>query len=69
MLVFREFQGEESELAFLMYIAENAQVLENMVLVLKFGMYAAPEEVAAKLMTLESARWTSGGSKLRGLIS
>ncbi|KAL6888801.1 hypothetical protein ACP4OV_009827 [Aristida adscensionis] len=68
-LVFREFHGEPSELAFLKFIAENAQVLEKMVLVLKLGRHSAPEQVAEKLRALESARWASGSSKLRSLVS
>ncbi|KAL6888724.1 hypothetical protein ACP4OV_009750 [Aristida adscensionis] len=69
VLVFREFQGEQSELDFLMYVAQNAQVLESMLLVLKLGRYAAPEQVAEKYMALESARWASGGNKLGALMS
>lgn len=52
-----------------MYIAENALLLEKMVLVLKFGRFSAPGEVAAKFMDLDSTGWASGGSKLRLLIS
>ncbi|KAL6629981.1 hypothetical protein ACP70R_029746 [Stipagrostis hirtigluma subsp. patula] len=69
MLVLREFQGEQSELDFLMYIAENARVLEKLVLVMKIGRYSRPEEVVVKLMALDSARWASGDSKLRSLLS
>ncbi|OEL18904.1 hypothetical protein BAE44_0020077 [Dichanthelium oligosanthes] len=68
-LVLREFQGEPNELDFLMYVADNVRVLENMVLVLKLGRYSAPEEVANKFMALDSARWASGGSKLKSLWS
>ncbi|CAL4970946.1 unnamed protein product [Urochloa decumbens] len=68
-LVLREFHGEQNEFDFLMYVAENARVLENMVLVLKIGRYSAPEEVACKFMALDSARWASGGSKLKSLLS
>ncbi|TVU00044.1 hypothetical protein EJB05_54537, partial [Eragrostis curvula] len=68
-VVVREFQGEQSELDFLMYIAENARELKDLVLILKLGRYAAPEEVCHKLKALESANWASGGSKLRYLMS
>ncbi|KAL6888800.1 hypothetical protein ACP4OV_009826 [Aristida adscensionis] len=68
-LVFREFQGEQRELDFLIFIAENARVLEKLVLVLKIGRYPRPEEVAVKFMALDSARWASGDSKLRSLLS
>ncbi|KAK3152334.1 hypothetical protein QOZ80_2BG0157520 [Eleusine coracana subsp. coracana] len=68
-LVFREFQGEQSELDFLMYIAENARELKDLVIVLKLGRYAAPEEVGLKLLSLESGKWASGASKMGCLMS
>ncbi|TVU00043.1 hypothetical protein EJB05_54536, partial [Eragrostis curvula] len=68
MLVLREFQGEQSELDFLMFVAENARVLEKMVLVMKQG-YAAEREVAARFKALDSARWASGDSKLKALVA
>ncbi|RLN16363.1 putative F-box/FBD/LRR-repeat protein [Panicum miliaceum] len=64
-LVLREFQGEQRELKFLMYIAENALELEKMVLVLKFGRFSAPGEVAAKFMDLDSTGWASGAALCR----
>ncbi|KAF0906105.1 hypothetical protein E2562_009103 [Oryza meyeriana var. granulata] len=64
MIVLREFQGEQSEFSFLMFIAENARVLEKMVIVMKTGRYSEPEEVAAKVMKLKSAKWASEGCKL-----
>ncbi|KAL6629982.1 hypothetical protein ACP70R_029747 [Stipagrostis hirtigluma subsp. patula] len=68
-LVFREFQGDQSELDFLTFVAENARMLEKLVLVMKFGRYAAPKEVGFKYMALESAKWASGGCKLQLLFS
>uniref|UniRef100_A0ACD5V8I9 Uncharacterized protein n=1 Tax=Avena sativa TaxID=4498 RepID=A0ACD5V8I9_AVESA len=64
-IVFREYHGHENEFAFLMFIAENAQVLERMVVELKLGKYAAPMEIAIKLKALESAKWASGSIKLQ----
>uniref|UniRef100_A0A0D9VCW6 F-box domain-containing protein n=1 Tax=Leersia perrieri TaxID=77586 RepID=A0A0D9VCW6_9ORYZ len=69
MIVFREFQGEQSEVSFLKYIAENARVLEKMVIVMKIGRYSAPMELVAKMRGLESAKWASGGNKLGFLLS
>ncbi|GJN19199.1 hypothetical protein PR202_gb06446 [Eleusine coracana subsp. coracana] len=69
VLLLREFQGEQSELDFLMFVAENALVLEDMVLVLKHGRYAAQGKVAAMYKALDSARWASGHSKLRALFN
>ncbi|XBI46293.1 hypothetical protein VPH35_110580 [Triticum aestivum] len=64
-IVFREYHGHENEFAFLMFIAENAEVLERMVVELKFGRYAAPEEIAIKMKALQGAKWASGGDKLQ----
>ncbi|BAS77277.1 F-box/LRR-repeat protein At1g06630 [Oryza sativa Japonica Group] len=69
MMILREFQGEESELSFLKFVGENARVLEKMVIVMKLGRYSAPEEVAAKVMDLQSAKWAREGNKLGFLIS
>ncbi|GJM90427.1 hypothetical protein PR202_ga06705 [Eleusine coracana subsp. coracana] len=68
-LVFREFQGEQSELDFLMYIAENARELKELAIILKLGRYAAAEEVGLKLLSLESGKWASGASKMGCLMS
>ncbi|KAK3156198.1 hypothetical protein QOZ80_2AG0104150 [Eleusine coracana subsp. coracana] len=69
VLLLREFQGEQSELDFLMFVAENVLVLEDMVLVLKHGRYAAQGKVAAMYKALDSARWANGHSKLRALFN
>nr|TKW37592.1 hypothetical protein SEVIR_1G058166v2 [Setaria viridis] len=68
-LVFREFHGEENEFAFLIFIAENARVLENMVLVMELRTPSAPEDLAAKMKALETARWASGSNKAGYLLS
>ncbi|KAM0849183.1 hypothetical protein ACQ4PT_053895 [Festuca glaucescens] len=64
-IVFREFHGHENEFAFLMFVAENAEALERMVLELKLGKYAAPVEIVIKIKALESAKWASGSNKLQ----
>ncbi|CAN6243335.1 unnamed protein product [Urochloa humidicola] len=68
-LVLREFNGEDNEFAFLKFIAETAQVLEKMVLVMALRMPSAPEDLMAKMKALDSARWASGSSKVGYLIS
>ncbi|CAN6230614.1 unnamed protein product [Urochloa humidicola] len=68
-LVLREFNGEDNEFSFLKFIAETAQVLEKMVLVMALRMPSAPEDLMAKMEALGSARWASGSSKVGYLIS
>ncbi|CAO2044830.1 unnamed protein product [Urochloa humidicola] len=68
-LVFREFHGEDNEFAFLMFIAENARVLEKMVLVMELRMPSAPEDLANKMKALETARWASGSNKAGYMLS
>lgn len=63
--VFQEFQGKRCELAFLKFIAERAQVLEKMVVIVGlciflFGRWC----VKAKLKPLASAKWASEDCKL-----
>lgn len=64
-IVFREYHGHQNEFAFLMFIAENAKVLERMVVELKFGRYDVPLQIAIKMKALEGAKWASGGHKLQ----
>jgi len=62
-LAFRDFHGDESEFAFLMFIAENAEALEKMNIVIELPKLSKPEELASKMMALDSARWASGSNK------
>ncbi|KAF7089397.1 hypothetical protein CFC21_092385 [Triticum aestivum] len=64
-IVFREYHGHQNEFACLMFIAENAKVLERMVVELKFGRYDVPLQIAIKMKALEGAKWASGGHKLQ----
>uniref|UniRef100_A0A0E0JWB3 Uncharacterized protein n=1 Tax=Oryza punctata TaxID=4537 RepID=A0A0E0JWB3_ORYPU len=61
-MVLHVFQGEQSKLPFLMFISENAGVLEQMVIKLKAGRLPAPalRAVADKRKDLLSAKWSSG---------
>jgi hypothetical protein len=67
--MLREFHGDDNEFAFLMYIAENAKVLESMVLVMGLRRHSEPEQMAARMKALDNARWACGSSKLRYMIS
>lgn len=69
MLSFRDFHGDESEFSFLMFIAENAQVLEKMILVMKFQNPTKPEELGSKMIALDNARWASGSNKVGYMFS
>ncbi|OEL29810.1 hypothetical protein BAE44_0009171 [Dichanthelium oligosanthes] len=68
-ILFRKFHGEDNEFAFLMFIAENARVLEKMVVVMELRRPSAPDHLAAKMKALETARWASGSNKVGCLIS
>lgn len=63
-LMFRDFHGDESEFAFLMFIAETAQVLEKMNIVMELRKPSKPEELASKMMALDNAKWASGSNKV-----
>ncbi|KAL6646947.1 hypothetical protein ACP70R_015641 [Stipagrostis hirtigluma subsp. patula] len=63
-LVLREFRGNRCELDFLKFIAERAQVLEEMVIIMTHG-YSPSDQVGTKLKTfLASAKWANGRCKL-----
>ncbi|KAF0906027.1 hypothetical protein E2562_009043 [Oryza meyeriana var. granulata] len=63
-MIFHGFGGEDCEFAFLMFIAENARVLETMVILFEDGLREAVGATA-----LCSAKWTSGESKARFVAS
>ncbi|KAL6640243.1 hypothetical protein ACP70R_022092 [Stipagrostis hirtigluma subsp. patula] len=68
-LVFHEFRGSRSELAFLKFIAERAQVLEKMVIVVPHGRFSSGEDLNAKLKSLTCAKWASKDCKLKVFTS
>ena len=58
-VVLREFRGTRSELDFLKFIAEHAQVLEKMVIVLAHGN-SPTDSVGTNLRTkMASANWAN----------
>ncbi|KAL6640242.1 hypothetical protein ACP70R_022091 [Stipagrostis hirtigluma subsp. patula] len=63
-LVIREFRGSRSELDFLKFIAERAQVLEEMVIYFTHGI-SPLDRVGAKLRTfMASAKWSNACCKM-----
>ena len=62
--VFQEFRGKKSELAFLKFIAERAQVLEKMVVMVASKFFSSADAVNDKLKPLTSAIWASKDCKL-----
>ncbi|TVU11300.1 hypothetical protein EJB05_44876, partial [Eragrostis curvula] len=68
-LVFHGFQGKRSEVAFLKFVAENAQVLEKMVIVMCSGSFSVENDVNVKLRPLTSAKWACKGVQLTILKS
>ena len=62
--VFQEFRGKRSELAFLKFIAERAQVLEKTVVMVASKCFSSADGVNAKLKPLTSAIWASKDCKL-----
>ena len=63
-VVLREFRGTRSELDFLKFIAEQAQVLEKMVIVLTHG-HSPSDPVGTNLRTkMASAKWANARCEL-----
>ncbi|TVU22603.1 hypothetical protein EJB05_32314, partial [Eragrostis curvula] len=63
-LVIHGFRGKKSELAFLKFIAERAQVLEVMVIVLTPECFPSVKNMKAKLNPLTTAQWASKDFKV-----
>ncbi|KAL6877587.1 hypothetical protein ACP4OV_012802 [Aristida adscensionis] len=64
-LVLRDCRGNRIELDFLKFIAEHAQVLEEMVIFFAHG-YSPSDRVGTKLRTfMASAKWANGCCKLK----
>uniref|UniRef100_R7WD58 FBD domain-containing protein n=1 Tax=Aegilops tauschii TaxID=37682 RepID=R7WD58_AEGTA len=63
-VLFYEFQGLKSEVAFLKFIAERGRVLEKMVVVVASECFSPVGNVGAKLKPPVSAKWSSKACKL-----
>ena len=69
-MAFHELQGNRNEFNFLVFIAENARVLERMFIVMKNDLtYAERKVVVAGLGALYSANWASRDCKVQYKIS
>ncbi|CAL5052762.1 unnamed protein product [Urochloa decumbens] len=68
-IVFEEFLGKRSELSLLKFIAETAQVLERMVIMVTSESFSSVDDVKAKLKPLTSAKWANEGCKLSVFMS
>ena len=64
---FYEFRGSKSEVAFLKFIAERAQLLEKMVVVVANECFSSGDNVNVKLKLkpLAGAKWNSKACKLQ----
>ncbi|CAN6170025.1 unnamed protein product [Urochloa humidicola] len=67
--VFEEFRGKRSELSLLKFIAETAQVLEKMVVVVTCKSFSSVDDVKANLKPLTSVKWANEGCKLSVFMS
>ncbi|CAM0902639.1 unnamed protein product [Alopecurus aequalis] len=63
-LVIHSFQAKRSELAFLKFIAERAEVLENMVIIMTPQCSSSMNSVKSKLGPLAIAKWASKDFKV-----
>ncbi|KAF7068623.1 hypothetical protein CFC21_074359 [Triticum aestivum] len=64
-IIFHDFRGSTNETAFLKFIAENARVLENMVIVVSDWLLSSGVDVRAILKHLTCAKWASGACKFQ----
>ncbi|GJM99829.1 hypothetical protein PR202_ga16966 [Eleusine coracana subsp. coracana] len=62
--VLHEFRGKKSEIVFLQFIAERAQILEQMVVMVSSDFFCSADDVIVKLKLLTSAEWASKEYKL-----
>ncbi|TVU42516.1 hypothetical protein EJB05_08927, partial [Eragrostis curvula] len=62
--VIHEFRGTKSEITFLQFIAERAQALEKMVVMVASQCYTTAQDVKAKLKPLTCAEWANKGIRL-----
>jgi hypothetical protein len=64
-LILRGFRGRRSELGFLKFIAERAQVLEKMVVEMAHGVSPSSDQVGAELKAVMAcAKWANGLCRL-----
>ncbi|CAL4963037.1 unnamed protein product [Urochloa decumbens] len=59
LLIFQDFRGEKSELAFLKFFIESAKMLKNLVIMCAKGCFKSKAEMKSKLQTLVAAKKAS----------
>ncbi|KAM0887333.1 hypothetical protein ACQ4PT_029141 [Festuca glaucescens] len=59
LMVFYGFRGERSELSFLKFFLESAQMLTKLVIVVSKGTFTSVTEVSSKVKPLFAAKWAS----------
>uniref|UniRef100_A0A453M7G9 Uncharacterized protein n=1 Tax=Aegilops tauschii subsp. strangulata TaxID=200361 RepID=A0A453M7G9_AEGTS len=64
-IIFHDFRGSTNETAFLKFIAENARVLKNMVIVVSDWLLSSGVDARAILKHLTCAKWASGACKFQ----
>ncbi|KAM3293332.1 hypothetical protein ACQJBY_036724 [Aegilops geniculata] len=64
LLVFHDFRGDRSELAFLKFFFESALVLKHVVIVLANAWFTSMEDMHSKVNPLWSMKRASAGSKI-----
>ena len=69
LLVFYAFRGERSELSFLKFFLENAQMLTKLVIVFCKGSFSSMTEANSKVKPLFAAKWASQDCVLQLLES
>ena len=58
-MVFYGFRGERSELSFLKFFLESAQMLKKLVIVVSKGSFSSLTEANSKVKPLFAAKWAS----------
>ncbi|XBI72568.1 hypothetical protein VPH35_066492 [Triticum aestivum] len=64
LLVFHDYRGDRSELAFLKFFFESALVLKHVVIVLANAWFTSMEDMHSKVNPLRSMKRASAGSKI-----
>ncbi|TVU42509.1 hypothetical protein EJB05_08920, partial [Eragrostis curvula] len=67
--VFQRFRGKRSELMFLKFIAERAQVLKKMVVMVDHESFSSEVDMNAKLNLLSMVKWASKDCKRMSVMS
>ncbi|TVU42009.1 hypothetical protein EJB05_08390 [Eragrostis curvula] len=57
--VFQQFRGKRSELMFLKFIAERAQVLKKMFVMMALESFSSEDDMKAKMKLLAMVKWAS----------